>query len=100
MTLLKDLIKKSDDECSESSDTDFLGENNSSISDTESYKKSTAGTSATQNPTVNSKNRWRKKQICSFDTSFKGEHFPHPLLDSLSPYQYFKIYFTILLNIL
>ena len=74
--------KNSDDEWSESSDT-------------ESDKKSSAWTLATQNPTVNSQNnfRWREKQPCSFDMSFKGEHFPPPPLVPLSPYQYFKIFF-------
>ena len=86
--------KKSDDEWSESSCTDFLDKNNSSIH-TESDEKSTAGTSATLKPTINSQNnfRWRKKQPCSFDMSFKGKHFPPPPLDPLSPYQYFKIFF-------
>ena len=55
--------KRSDDEWSEPSDTNFLDENNSSSSDTESDQKSSAGTSTTQNLTVNSQNtfRWRKK---------------------------------------
>ena len=55
--------KKSDDEWSESSDTDFLHENSSNSIDTKSDKKSSAGTSTKQNPTVNSENnfRWRKK---------------------------------------
>ena len=58
-------------------------------------RKSSAGTSAAQNLTVNSQStfRWRKKQPCSFDTSFKGEHFPPAPLHPLSPYQYFKIFF-------
>ena len=92
--IVKEFNKKSDDESSESSDTDFLDENNSSR-DTESDEKATAGSSATQKPTLNSQNnsRWRKNQPCSFDTSFKREHFPPPPLDSLSPYQYFKIFF-------
>ena len=84
--------KKSDDEWSESNDTDFLDVNNSSSSDTESDESIE---STTQNPIVNSQNnfRRRKKQPCSFDTSFKGEYFPPPSLDPLSPCQYFKIFF-------
>ena len=84
--------KKSDDEWSESSGTDFSDVNNSSSSDTESDESTE---STTQNPIVNSQNnfRWRKKQPCSFDTSFKGEHFPPPPLDPLLPCQYFKIFF-------
>ena len=34
-----------------------------------------------------------KKNLCSFDTSFKGEHFSPPPLDPLSPYHYYKIFF-------
>ena len=87
--------KKSDYEWSESSDADFLDENNSSSNYTESDEKSTARTSATQNPTVNSQNifRWIKKQPCSFETSFKGEHVPSPPVDSLSSDQYFETFF-------
>ena len=87
--------KKSDYKWFEFSDTDFLDENNSSSSGTESDKKSTGGTSTTQKPTINSQNnfRWRKKQPFSFGTSFIEEHVTPPPLDPLSPYQYFKFSF-------
>ena len=93
MTLLKD--KKSNDKWSESSDTVFLDENNSRSSDTESDKKPSARTSATQDPIANSQNnfRCRKKQPFSFDRSFKGEYFPPPPLDPISLYQYFEVLF-------
>ena len=86
--------KKSDDEWSESNDTDFLDENNSS-GDTESDEEFTAGTSA------RIFFRWRKKQPCSFYTSLKGEHFLlhhwilYHLISSLKSF-----FITILLNTL
>ena len=90
--IVEEFNKKWDDKWSESSDTDFLNVNNSSSSDTESDESTE---STRQNPTVDSQNnfRWRKKQSCSFNTSFKGEHFPPPPLDLLSRYQYFKLFF-------